>query len=160
MARTISVAILILLAACSAPAPNRARVEAEVRDFLAHYTRTLEGDDEAAVRSLFVDDDRMAWFTDGALAYGSAADVLAGRQKYRGMRFSTTYTETEVRVLRADLASVRSGFRTELSGPGEWTGGYGGVITMLVERDSAGSWRVLQGHTSTPGAPPGGGEGR
>lgn len=130
-------------------------IEAEVSAFVAHYVETLEGGDEPAIRELFVADDRFEWFTDGARSYASAEDVLAGMRRFAGVRFETTVSELRVVPLSESLASARSGFKTELSLPDGTLHEYGGVITWLVERDpEGGPWRVLLGHTSTPGGPP------
>lgn len=126
----------------------------DARRFLDHYVATLESRDETQVRDLFVDDGRFVWFTDGAKSYASAAEVVAGMRRFADVRFRTELHEVHVLPLTNELVSVHSGFRTrlELSGGGEHLGG---VIRWLLERSPAdGRWRVLLGHTSTPGGPP------
>jgi len=131
------------------------RAEAEVKAFVSHYIQTLEARDEDAIRELFVADDRFAWFTDGARSYDSADDVIAGMRHYRDVRFKTTLSGVRVILLGGSHASVRSKFQTELTMPGSRNHAYGGVITWILEkRMSRGEWRVVLGHTSTPGAPP------
>lgn len=133
--------------------------DAEVKAFITDYIETLQSGDEEAIRALFVSDGRFEWFTDGALSYASVEEVLAGLRRYEGIRFETALREVRVVPLGPRLASVRSHFRTKLSIPGSSDHEYGGVITWLVEKDPAsGAWRVLLGHTSTPGGPPRGGE--
>jgi|GEM_PF-4456368 len=130
-------------------------VEKEVKAFIIHYIATLEGGDENAIRRLFVDDDRFAWYTDGEKSYSTIDDVLAGMRKYAGIRFETNVSEICVLPLSTSLASARSRFQTKLTIPGAEDHEYGGVITWLVEKaSSSGEWRVLLGHTSTPGGPP------
>lgn len=131
-----------------------ARVESEVRAFLQRYTKAIESEDADAIRSLYVPDDRFAWYTDGAIAYASPDDVVAGRLAYRGVRFATTYSRMRIVPLGSKLASARAGFRTRLEIPGQDDHEYGGVVTWLLERDVEAGWRVLLGHTSTPGGPP------
>lgn len=130
-------------------------VEVEVKAFLAHYIKTLEGGDEEAIRALFVADDRFAWFTDGVKSYASPDDVLAGMRRYADIHFETWVSNVHVVPLSASMASVRTNFRTELTIPDADDYEYGGVISWLLEKRSAnGAWKVLLGHTSTPGGPP------
>ncbi len=132
-----------------------ADLEAEVRTFVERYLEALEARDEEAIPSLFIDDGRFAWFTDGARSYSSAAEVVAGLRAFEGVRFETTVSDLEVVPLCEGLVSVRSSFQTRLGLPGPEGYAYGGVITWLLERSPEGAgWRILQGHTSTPGGPP------
>jgi ketosteroid isomerase-like protein len=144
------------LATVRAPVEEDAHeVERQVEAFLDHYVKTLESKDAAAIRTLFVDDDRLAWFTDGVRAYSTPEEVLAGMRSYEGTRFSTRLWNIRVLPLAAGLASAESSFETKLTIPGSSGAQYGGVITWLVEKDpQSGAWRVLIGHTSTPGGPP------
>lgn len=148
---------LLLTGACATGAAARPAGDAtaEIRDFLAHYIATLEARDEAQVRTLFVDDGRFVWFTDGARSYGSADEVLAGMRRFGDMRFRTELDDVRTELHTPDLASAHSTFRTQLDLPGGNHHEYGGVITWLLERspDDRG-WRILVGHTSTPGGPP------
>lgn len=131
------------------------RITAEVRAFTGQYIRALEAGEEEEILALFVADGRFAWFTDGVKSYASPADVLAGLKMYAGTTFRTTLSEVEVVPLRADLASVRSPFRTQLTIPNSEPQAFSGVITWLVEKDGASkAWKVLLGHTSTPSGPP------
>jgi hypothetical protein len=142
-------------------AAQREQVVAEALAFLSHYNDTLYGDDEAAIRGLFVADDRFAWFTDGASSYGSADDVLSSLGQYAGMSFETELSSKEVTPLTPSLAAVSTVFHTTLTIPGADDYVFGGVITWLLERSpDSGAWQVLRGHTSTPGGPPGGQAGR
>lgn len=135
---------------------ERTRVESEARAFAAHYVEVLESGDEDLIRTLYVKDDRFAWYTDGALAYSSIDDVLAAKRRYAGTKFETTFSEVTVVPLGTNLASVQSVFNTELTIPGRDNYVFGGVITQLLEMSiETGEWAVLLGHTSTPGGPPG-----
>ncbi len=130
-------------------------VEKEVKAFIAHYIKTIEGGDEKAILALFVPDTRFSWFTDGAKSYSTPNEVLGGMRRYAGIKFSTTVSEVRVVPLSATLASARSKFKTKLTIPGADDHEFGGVITWLTEKDPAsGKWKVLLGHTSTPGGPP------
>ena len=138
------------------PAPHdltdaeRARVESEVSDFLVSYLEVIEGDDTEAIRRLFVDDGRFAWFTDGEKRYTSADEVLASLASMEGTAFSTDTSEVEIVPLTPDLAHARTAFHTTLSQGGAVVFEFGGVITWLLEEVKDGEWRVLTGHTSTP----------
>jgi ketosteroid isomerase-like protein len=155
--RTALAIALLLGGACATGEASRPAADpgAEVRSFLDRYVATLEARDEAQVRSLFVDDGRFAWFTDGVRSYGSTDEVIAGMRRFAGVRFRTDLADVHVESLTADLASAHSSFRTRLDLPGGEQHEYGGVISWLLERSPQdGRWRVLLGHTSTPGGPP------
>ncbi len=159
---TASIVIVTLLASTTLTAFALHRTssgptdfESGVNGFLKHYLTTLESRDERAIRDLFVTDDRFSWYTDGARSYSTADDVLRGMRQFANVRFKTTLSKVRVVELSPSLASVRSTFRTHLTIPGRDDHEYGGVITWLLERDPAkNAWRVLLGHTSTPGGPP------
>ncbi len=132
-----------------------AAVEHEVSAFLARYIDTLESGDDDAIRALFVEDDRFAWYTDGTKSYATPDDVLASMRQYAGIEFHTTLSDVRVVALDKVHASARSAFHTTLTIPGADDYEYGGVITWVTEKDPAsGAWQVLLGHTSTPGGPP------
>ena len=129
---------------------ERARVESEASDFLASYLEVIGGDDPEAIRGLYVDDERFAWFTDGEKRYTSADDVLAGLAGMEGKTLSTDVSEVEVVPLTPELAHARTVFHTEINQGGALVFEYEGVITWLLEEAEGGEWRVLTGHTSTP----------
>ncbi len=130
-------------------------VKRQVEAFLSHYIKTLESKDEEAIRGLFASDDRFAWFTDGKRSYSTPDEVLAGMRSYQDTRFETALSDVRVVLFGTNLASANSTFVTKLTIPGTAGHTFGGVITWLVEKDPAsGAWKVLQGHTSTPGGPP------
>lgn len=159
---------VVALACCWGVLPNLSRgceVDSQKRDgassqsdveaFLQHYIETLESKNEAAIRNLFVDDDRFAWFTDGALSYSSANDVLDGMKRFGGIQFKTTITDIHVVMLGGNLASIRSKFSTTLIIPEADDFTYSGVITLLLEKSgNDDEWKIILGHTSTPGGPP------
>lgn len=131
------------------------RMKWEVETFLNRYISTLESRDESAVRALFVDDARFAWFTDGVRKYSTPDQVVAGMRSYGQIRFQTSLSDVRVSRLAAGLASAESSFATKLTIPGSSDAAFEGVITWLLEKNStSGDWKVLQGHTSTPGGPP------
>jgi hypothetical protein len=130
-------------------------VTQQVLTFVAHYIKTLESGIEAKVRDLFVGDKRFRWFTDGTKSYSSPDDVVLGMRRYAGITFRTKLSQVEVVPLKGNLASASATFETKLTIPESVDHTYGGVITWLLEKDTdANKWRVLLGHTSTPGGPP------
>jgi hypothetical protein len=134
------------------------QIKSEAGEFLNHYIETLESRDLESVRGLFVNDERFAWYTDGALSYATPdalLSVLAGMQRYGSFEFKTTVFDVRVIPLSETMASVRTRFQTKLSNRGEIVHEYGGVITLLLEKSpQPGTWKVILGHTSTPGGPP------
>ncbi len=152
--------IVLVMACLSQVALSDSDLDAkrDVRQFLDHYISTLESGEEEGIRALFAEDDRFAWFTDGAQSYGSAEDVLAGMARFSGIQFHTALSDIRVDLLNQSWASASSSFLTKLTIPGQEDVQYGGVITWLLEKDSSsGTWKVLLGHTSTPEGPPGAG---
>ncbi len=145
-----------LLAGCSpgAPTVDRAARATSARAFLDHYVATIASGDAARVVELFCPDQRFAWYTDGQLSYSAPAEVAAGLARYAGMTFVTEVSDVEVVMVADDVASLRSGFATELTVEGNPVHRYGGAMTLLLERTTDG-WHVVLGHTSTPGGPPG-----
>ncbi len=149
------IAVLPVGCASSTGKTSFTRIEIEVKAFISHYITTLERGEREDIRSLFIADDRFAWYTDGAQSYASADDVLAGMDRFAGIRFRTDISRIHVVPITASLASVRSNFVTTLTIPGKDNYEYSGVITWLVEKvQTSGKWRVHLGHTSTPGGPP------
>ncbi len=154
----LPIAILALVASHPRPHPaphelsdaERARVETQASEFLASYLEVIEGDDTEAIRGLFVDDERFAWFTDGEKRYTSADEVLVSLASMEGMTFSTDASEVEVVPLTPDLAHARTAFHTKISQEEAVVFEFSGVITWLLEEVKDGEWRVLTGHTSTP----------
>lgn len=142
------------------PTPNDPTIR-EVSEFLANYEKTLESTDDAEIRRLYVDDGRFAWFTDGRKLYRSPQDIVDALASLRsnGLTLDTVYREVEPMALSENLASLRAEFATQAHTKAGPAFRFAGVITMLLERSPTGQWRVLTGHSSTPGGPPGtGGE--
>ena len=129
---------------------ERARVEHDASEFLSSYLTIIEGEDDDAIRALYVDDGRFAWYSDGEKKYSSGDEVLAGLHAMEGMTFSTEASDVEVMALTPDLAHARSHFETKILQGGAVVFEFSGVITWLLEADGDGAWRVLVGHTSTP----------
>ncbi len=155
-ASAVIVAGALLVGCGDEPGSATEDIVEDVTRFLAEYMRTLETKDVDAIRRLYVDDDRFAWHTDGVTQYSSPDALLEGLKQFGAVDFKTALTETVVVSLGSRLAHVRTRFLTTLEFPDSPSHSYGGVITMLVERNSGqGDWRVVSGHTSTPGAPPG-----
>ena len=152
-ALTAFVTALALTPFFTAQDVDHVAVADEARAFAAHYIATLESRDEEALRALFVADDRFAWYTDGALSYASADDVLTGMGAYAGISFKTALADVTPVVLSAQHVSLRTRFETTLMIPNTDNFIYSGVITMLLEKRNE-AWRVVLGHTSTPDGPP------
>lgn len=156
----LAVAALAVPALTASARPEPTAEEAprsvqQVKDFLAGYLAALESRDEDALPDMFVADGRFRWFTDGALSYASATDVLDGMRQYGGARFATVLTDVRVVLLGERHASASATFRTDLTIPGADDHSYGGVITWVLEREAERErWRIVTGHTSTPGGPP------
>ncbi|MEZ5978721.1 MAG: nuclear transport factor 2 family protein [Planctomycetota bacterium] len=151
----VAVVVLALASACRSSASD-AGAESDVENTVRAAVAAIERRDEPAVRRAFVEDDRLRWYTDGALAYASVDAMLASMASYGSVRFATELEDVEVVVLARKSAAASAAFTTELSGPGVDDVRYGGVLTWVLEHDDAtDTWRIVRGHTSTPGGPPG-----
>jgi hypothetical protein len=133
----------------SAPLVDDADIAAEALAFGQHYSDVLQTRDPDAIRALYVDDGRFAWFSDGQRRYTSADEVLAGLEAMGEMEIDTTLSEGKALALGDERAWVSTSFQTEISMHGESVYAYGGVITMLLETSPEHGWQVLSGHTST-----------
>jgi len=149
----LSTALLTSLMQPNPGADERATLEREVNEFLREYLATLEAKDSDRIPALYAADDRFAWYTDGKLAYQSADEVLRGMAYYGDIKFKTSLSATRIVPLTETLVSVRTAFETQLTLPDAQPSGYSGAITMLLEKTDA-RWRIVLGHTSTPGGPP------
>lgn len=136
-------------------------LDTEVRAFVDAYGAALADAEPDEVRSLYVEDARFSWFTDGVRLYASAQDVIDGLSGAAGpgVRYETTMRDVDVTALGEAHAAVRADFRTAAMAEGAEQFAFAGVLTMVVERGEDGAWRVVQGHSSTPGGPPGPGAG-
>ena len=159
----VAVLLMTLLLGSSAAAEegggsaeDHDEVTKEVLAFAESYLETLESGDPEKVRELFVADGRFAWHTDGKKRYSTPGEVVEGLEELAasGMKLTTEFFNSEAIPLTPSLATFRTSFRTEGTVAGRPTFEYAGVVTMILERSPSGSWRVLSGHTSTPGGPP------
>lgn len=131
-------------------------VRTELEGFLLRYVETLAGDDDHAIRALYVADDRFTWFTDGRAIYRSSQDVVDGLDSLRAsaVELHTDLANTAVLQLSRKHATINSDFSTSAKTEGQEAFAFTGVITMVVERQPDGTWKVVQGHSSTPAGPP------
>ncbi|MEQ9617035.1 MAG: nuclear transport factor 2 family protein [Phycisphaerales bacterium] len=130
----------------------------EIERHIDAYLRVLERGDLDEVRGQYVDDERFAWFTDGEKVYSSRDEVVRGLEQVRqsGIRLTTSTNNIDIIELCDHVLSVRTDFRTEghTADVDAASFAFSGVITMIIEWDG-GTWKIVQGHTSTPGGPPG-----
>jgi|GEM_PF-2416727 len=138
------------------PRVDAGSVKAELEKFLLRYVQTLEGEDAQAVTDLYIDDDRFTWFTDGKALYTSAQDVVKSLDDLEasGVELRTDLANTLVVPLSRTLATISSDFSTRGTVNGQESFAFAGVITMVVERQADGTWKVVRGHSSTPAGPP------
>jgi hypothetical protein len=123
-------------------------VAAEVKRFAARHREALQARDADALRAMYADTDRLRWYEDGALAYGSVDAVLEGLAALpRGVPMETRYRGLEVTVLAPDAAHLATSFETAV-GEGEGAFTFKGWLTMVLQRGPEG-WRIVSGHTST-----------
>lgn len=149
-------AVAVTLGACSQgpiPGPSRETTDsiitAEVTAFLTGYAAKMNGGDTAAIRTLYTPDERFTWMEDGRVRYESVDAVIEALSAFPpGSGFTTTFGAPVIVPLGTRAASARTTFRTEL-GPEQGNFAFGGIITMAVERQSDGGWRIVTGHTST-----------
>lgn len=138
------------------PELDAASVKTELADFLPRYILTLEGDGDQAITDLYVADDRFTWFTDGKALYTSSQDVVESLDglEASGVELRTELAGTTIVPLSRSLAAISSEFSTRATANGLQAFTFAGVITMVVERQPDGVWKVVRGHSSTPAGPP------
>ena len=118
------------------PEDAGAMVKREIKTFLEHYRTTTAAGDGAALRKLYVADERFAWFSDGRLRYATPGELVKALVGVQASDFvlNTTYSNNRTTPLTKNLASVSMSFRTDAksaAGPGF---SYAGAITLLLER--------------------------
>ena len=153
-------AILILLgilaiSGCGTPDdraldPSRqAEIESEGGEFLAAYREAFNAGDTDAIHEMYVGDDRFAIFEDGVLRYATPAAVVQALKSFPpGMTLATEHSNARIIPLTDHLAAASMNYRTQISMPDGGDFGFGGVVTLLVERASNG-WRIVTAHTSS-----------
>lgn len=164
--RSPLLAFLMVGGSCAeGPQPRHALAEddvqaaaQEVGAFLERYREAMNAGDTAAVRSMYTPDDRFTWVEDGFLRYESVDAVIEALGRFGAdSNVATTFGAASVVSHSPEVASARVAFTTRMvlpQGPYE----FGGMITMVLERQADG-WRVVSGHTSTARERPGeGGE--
>ncbi len=108
------------------------------------------GPDPAAAAGFYSESPAFRFYENGALRYGSAAEVRAALEGLGpGMRITTEYSDTDIEALAPGLALVRSLFESTLQGEGGFEFSYGGAMTTLWVHEPDG-WRIVSGHTSSP----------
>lgn len=125
-----------------------ALVESEVATFLDAYASALENRDTLLLPAMYVADGRFEWLEDGVVRYRSADEVLTSLASFPAeARIHTEYTDPSIRSVGTGVAVASMTFATTI---GEGQGGFhfGGVISMVLERDTVG-WKIVAGHTST-----------
>lgn len=141
----------VLVGGCRSTAPGLPTTElvhAEVLAFLDEWNRAVATQDQAAIRAAYADGHQLLWFEDGMLRYQSGDDILSAMQQFpRDTHIHTIFSNVTTRLLSARHVYCSATFQTSLTMP---TSGfeYGGIITMLLERQEGG-WVFIDGHTST-----------
>tara|TARA_R110000744_G_scaffold380561_1_gene502584 strand:- start:16241 stop:16744 length:504 start_codon:yes stop_codon:yes gene_type:complete len=126
------------------------------RNFILEYLKLLEDGEIEKVRKQYVNDDRFAWFTDGQKRYSTPDEVIKGLNEVRatGVRLRTSTHDLEILPLGSSHVSARTSFETRAFGPEGERFSFSGIMTIVLEFQVGGSWKIIYGHTSTPGGPP------
>lgn len=123
-------------------------VGSEVTTFLEAYASALENRDTLLLPTMYVADGRFEWLEDGVVRYRSSDEILASLASFPAeARIHTEYTESSIRSVGTGVAVASMTFATTI-GEGESGFRFGGVISMVLERDTVG-WKIVAGHTST-----------
>jgi ketosteroid isomerase-like protein len=121
-------------------------VQATLDAFRAH---SAAGDWDA-VTALYLDSPQFRWIEDGRVKYRSVDEIrtsLTGMPA--GTRIQTTYEDTEITPLSADVAVVVTRFATRVRIPQSGGFSFGGTMTITFVRHD-GQWKIAAGHTSSP----------
>jgi hypothetical protein len=130
-----------------APAPG---VTEDVAAFLTDYLAAIGTRDATKIRAAYVADDRFVWIEDGKVRYRRADEVIAGLAMFpAGSAIRTELKDLTVVPVSQSAAHAWATFRTSV---GEGVSGFtfGGAISLTLARHGA-SWKVVGGHTSSPG---------
>lgn len=158
------VLILVLAAVTQAAAcPERpvrqltAAHAAAIRDSaqatLDAFLRYSAGGQWDSLAALYDDGPDFRWLEQGTLLYRSAAGIRQAMARVRPTtRIETSHFDSKIVPLAPGVASVATAFHTKFVDARNPAGvEFGGVITMvLVHREEG--WRIVVGHTSSPGA--------
>ena len=129
--------------------PDRARVEAEVRDMLQRWATAFESRDAAGVRAVLSDGEGLVWLEDGEARYRGQESIVAALASFPpDMGFSHELKDVRVTPMSDDAAWAEVATRTEIRQGEAVVAGFDGVVLMVVEK-RAGDWKVVAGHTST-----------
>ena len=150
----LAVCAAALLSACAPLQPaapsSSAKLNDEVTMFLNDYVSAVSSRDSARIRSVYVTDDRFVWIEDGKVRYRNVADVLASLSTFPpGATIRTQLKDISVVPVGASAAHAWATFRTSVN-QGSSGFAFGGAISLALERQGT-SWKVVGGHTSSPG---------
>ena len=143
-----------LLTAC-APLPpaapsSSANLKSEVAAFLDDYVSAVGSRDAARIRNAYVTDDRFVWIEDGKVRYRKVDEVLASLSTFPpAATIRTELKDVSVVAVGPSAAHAWATFRTSVN-QGQSGFAFGGAISFVLERQGT-SWKVVGGHTSSPG---------
>jgi len=131
------------------PGLDAASADADVRGLLTRWERAFESRNEVEVRAVLRDDDRFVWLEDGQARYRSVDSIVAALGAFPDdLRFDYSVSDIGVVPLAPNAVWVRMSTRTEIFQSDATVSEFRGVVTMLVERDAEGVWRISSAHTS------------
>jgi hypothetical protein len=136
----------------SRPPDDPEELRVEIETFLGSYLGAIEARDAVTLRDQLAESSRYLWVEEGAIRYRSVENMLKGLAAFPpDTPLETDFSLLHVARVGSDGAHAAGSFETRVgTGPASFS--FSGLMTFALER-SAGSWRIVGGHVSSP--PPG-----
>lgn len=150
---------LLAMVGCAAPASrpmteaHAAAIVDSVRATLAAFADRLNAADRDSLVRFYRDDPRFLWAADGRVATHSVAEIGAQLKALSAFpRWHIEYVKPVVVPLAPGVAEVATEYTMTLADSSGKLLSFAGANTMVWVA-SPGGWKILGGHSSSPGAP-------
>ena len=157
--RGLLLASLVVMGGCAAPASqpltaaHASAIVDSVRATLAAFADRLNAADRDSLLRFYRDDPRFVWAADGRVATHSVAEIGAQLKALSGFpRWHIEYIKPTIVPLAPGVAEVATEYTMTLADSAGKAISFAGANTMVWVA-SAGGWKILGGHSSSPGAP-------
>jgi ketosteroid isomerase-like protein len=145
--RTLVTALLLALAACTAPPASFDAdvVRSEVTELVQRWSDAGDANDWDAVADTYADAEGFAWVERGEVRYPNHEAIVAGLQQARDAGLSVTNDVSEIVVtpLGPDAAAYHANYSIGVTSP-QFSFASEGVMSGVAIRQGD-TWRFLQG---------------
>jgi len=150
---------LLMIGGCAAPssspmtAAHASAIVDSVRATLAAFADRLNAADRDSLLKFYRDDPRFVWAADGRVATHSVAEIGAQLKALSGFpHWHIEYVKPMIVPLAPGVAEVATEYTMTLADSAGKAISFVGANTMVWVA-SPGGWKILGGHSSSPGAP-------